>query len=774
MEYPMTSNIFEQLPALRHFPQDGLLALMERGRPRTYPAERALMRQGDPGDTMHVIVKGRVRVERSHPSLARPLLLAELGPGEIVGEMAILNADVRSATVTAVEDTETLEVGAVQVLEAVHQVPGLGSALLALLSGRLRTTDELLEAALQRANHQYELIIGSLDEGVCHLDVEGRVILANPAVTRLTGYTAEELIGQNLHGLIHHSKPDRTPYPEAECPVYAALHDGSDHRGTDEVYWHKNGSSFPVEYVSIPLREGSQITGAVVAFQDIGQRRAVEQVKDEFISLVSHELRTPLTSIRGSLGLLAAGQMGELPEGAERMLQIAVNNTDRLVRLINDLLDIERMESGKVTMEKALCEIEELATQAVEGVRSVAEHAGITLSVNLEPARLWADPDRMIQTLTNLLGNAIKFSPEGSSVWLTNRLEGDNVVFQVRDEGRGIPSDQLENVFERFQQVDASDARQKGGSGLGLAICRSIVSQHGGRIWVESVLGQGSTFSFTIPMVKAPVAEITVPTAPVVFVSDDDPTILEVVRTLLAQQGYRAAIVSSPQEVLEQVIVEPPAAIILDVMLPDVKGWEILSVLKERPETRDIPVISFSVLVSSDIPPRSISGEPAGTPPGTLSWPQLVSQTLKRDSRAGRVLIVEDDVDLAQVLRATFERDGLETFHAHTGKEAIQLTQHVMPNLLVLDLVLPEGDGYAVVDWLRQHDQLRSLPLVVYTAKDLTDAERERLRLGQTVFLVKGRAGPRDVEQHITRLLDQILLGRKQPKTNGSPEGPDR
>ena len=253
-------------------------------------------------------------------------------------------------------------------------------------------------------------------------------------------------------------------------------------------------------YITTPIRdERDELAGAVVTFNDITERRAVERMKNEFISEVSHELRTPLTSIRGSLGLLAGGMLGPLPEQGRHMLDIAVSNTDRLVRLLNDILDIERMESGTITLERRDCNAADLTTQATDVMQKMADEAGVTLSTTAQTAQLYADPDRILQTLTNLLSNAIKFSPRGGTVWLRAERRGYELRFQVEDQGRGMPADKLESIFERFQQVDASDSREKGGTGLGLPICRSIVQQHGGKIWAEGAEGQGSTFSFTLP-----------------------------------------------------------------------------------------------------------------------------------------------------------------------------------------------------------------------------------------------------------------------------------
>ena len=239
--------------------------------------------------------------------------------------------------------------------------------------------------------------------------------------------------------------------------------------------------------------------------QDITERHELERAKDEFTSIVSHELRTPLTSIRGSLGLLESGVLGELPAQGQRMVEIAVQNTDRLVRLIDDILDIERINSGQIDMNPGPCDARELIARASDAVAALAAAANVSVLIDAEPVHFSADGDRVIQTLTNLISNAVKFSPPASSVRVSCSRRDGEVLFEVSDEGRGIPAENVETVFGRFQQVDASDSREKGGTGLGLAICRSIVDQHGGRIWAHSVPGHGATFSFLLP---APVGDV--------------------------------------------------------------------------------------------------------------------------------------------------------------------------------------------------------------------------------------------------------------------------
>ncbi|MEH2342748.1 MULTISPECIES: PAS domain S-box protein [unclassified Nostoc] len=234
--------------------------------------------------------------------------------------------------------------------------------------------------------------------------------------------------------------------------------------------------------------------------EDITELEQINLIKSEFIGIVSHELRTPLTAIRAALGLLQTGIYDRKPDKFKRMIEIAAIDSDRLVRLVNDILDLERLESDRAVLEKTTCNASDLIQQAVAVVQAIANQQNITFNIHPTNAQVWAAPDAIVQTLTNLLGNAIKFSPADSTITLSVQQQTDRVLFQIADRGRGIPADKLEAIFGRFQQVDASDSRTKGGTGLGLAICRSIIDRHGGQIWAESTLSVGSTFFFTLPL----------------------------------------------------------------------------------------------------------------------------------------------------------------------------------------------------------------------------------------------------------------------------------
>ena len=476
--------------------------------------------------------------------------------------------------------------------------------------------------------------------------------------------------------------------------------------------------------------------------------------------MVSHELRTPLTSIRGSLGLMAGGVLGALPEKAQHMMEIAANNTDRLVRLINDILDIERMESGKVIMEKQECDAADLVDQAIEIMQGMADKAEVSLSVSCQPAQTWADSDRIIQVLTNLISNAIKFSTQGSTVSIFTETQNNNILFKVEDQGRGIPADKLESVFGRFQQVDASDAREKGGTGLGLAICKKIIEQHDGKIWVESTHGEGSVFYFSMPIINIRQSDIPAITSerPSILVCDDDVLTLEIVEKLIDNSGFDMVPVTSGREAIQIAATRQPDVILLNVIMPDMGSLEIVTALKERADTKDIPIIILSALSPEQgggFPQES--SEWVQKPLDTQSLFSALERVIGRDNRSPRIMVVEDDNDMAEILITMLNRHNIETFHARTGKQAIEFSQTVMPDLLVLDLALPEADGFEVVEWLRKHDRLRKMPLVVYTAKDLDSSDRERLKLGQTYFFTKGRISPEDFESRVIGLINRVI-----------------
>ena len=384
--------------------------------------------------------------------------------------------------------------------------------LLIIDNDKLRQGLEVMVAErtleLGHAIKKSDLLLSSVGEGIYGVDSAGLVTFVNPAGARTLGLAPEALIGTSAHDSFHAAQADGTPFPLERCYVTEAISKGTVTNAEEDSYRRADGRTFPVEVTATPLTSEDRIRGAVVVFRDITQRLEVDRLKSEFVSMVSHELRTPLTSIRGSLGLLAGGALGPMSLGALRMVTLALDSCARLTRLINDILDIERIESGTMPLVLGHHQVAALVESATAQVQILAEQVEVNLVATEVDGAVYADADRVVQTLINLVDNAVKFSPPGSTVEVSSSSYGDFVEFCISDEGRGIPSEKLNSIFSRFEQVDSSDAREKGGSGLGLAISRSVVERLGGRIWAESVEGKGSTFRFTLPRSLAEAAPL--------------------------------------------------------------------------------------------------------------------------------------------------------------------------------------------------------------------------------------------------------------------------
>jgi signal transduction histidine kinase/DNA-binding response OmpR family regulator len=526
----------------------------------------------------------------------------------------------------------------------------------------------------------------------------------------------------------------------------------------------------------------------------LAQRSDLDTVKDEFISTVSHELRTPLTSIRGALGLLSAGLLGNVDAKAQNLLRIASTNTERLIRLINDILDLERMESGRAPLKLRRCSMYDLAREAVDTMTTMADGAGIRLELVCNAPRdsiyFDADSDRILQVLTNLLSNAIKFSPAASTVSVQIDSDANSLLLKVVDQGRGIPADKLESVFDRFQQVESSDASKKGGTGLGLAICRSIIQQHGGAIWAQANQhGTGTTLwvqlSRSARASDTGAASLAALPAErgegLILVCDDDPGIRVVVAEQLRQHGYDILEAGSGEEVIalaneqtaqaahgrgtgEHAPVPAISAILLDLYMPGLSGWETLQRLKESPATAAIPVVILSVIPPTDHPSRT--GGPQGWVQKPFNENLLLAElgrVLRTHGGPGRILLVEEDPELAQAILEGFHQAALRVDHASSLRQAVDLCLAATPNLMILDLTLPDGDGFSLVDWLRRQPALHSLPLVVYSSREISEAEMAKLRLGPTEFLDKAKIKPRDVEALVLAMVQRMRNPAESP-----------
>ncbi len=354
------------------------------------------------------------------------------------------------------------------------------------------------EQALTAERKIVATLLETISVPILVIDTAGHIVRFNPVCERISGYTFAELAGRSL--------PKELLLPEEHVLGLLKEASGSSFQDsfqdTHETLWtSQDGRLHRIAWTATALTDPSGEVDFVVATGiDVTERRRLDCMKDEFISTVSHELRTPLTSLRAALGLIAGGSLARRPEKMAQMFDLAMGSCDRLVKLVNDILDLDRIGNSSAPLHRSEINALELLRRATDIQHSNAQSADITFRIQAERINLWADSDRILQALAHLLGNAIKFSPRGSEIHLRVRaLSADEAMIEIKDQGRGIPADKLEMIFERFQQVDASDSRERGGAGLGLSIFRKIVDQHGGRIWAESTLGKGSTFSFTLP-----------------------------------------------------------------------------------------------------------------------------------------------------------------------------------------------------------------------------------------------------------------------------------
>lgn len=364
----------------------------------------------------------------------------------------------------------------------------------------------------EQALLQLAAIVQSSDDAIISMGLDGRVLSWNPGAEKLYGYSTAEAKGQPLARLIQPNSQVAWQDLEENLLVKTV-----DHRQT--IHKRKDGEMIDVFMSVSPIKDtAGRVTRLSLIAADISGRRMIERIKDELISVVSHELRTPIASLQASIELLLTGKLGDLSAQGQRMLEIAAKNIDRLVQLTNNFLDLEGLASGRITLYKQPCNVLDLMTQAGIDTQEIVARAGVHLALRPISAQLAVDPKRIIQVLINLIGNAIKFSQPGDRIWITSELQHTEnrsipvippyVLIRIQDEGEGIPTHSLETIFDHFQQVNASDSRRQGGAGLGLAICRRIIRQHQGHLWVESVIGQGSTFYLALPLEPAALEKI--------------------------------------------------------------------------------------------------------------------------------------------------------------------------------------------------------------------------------------------------------------------------
>ena len=492
----------------------------------------------------------------------------------------------------------------------------------------------------QRLATNIRQLLDASGEGIYGLDARGAITFVNRRGSEMLGYEPEELIGQMMHDLTHHSRPDGSPYPASECPIHRAAVEGIPCAVSDEVMWRKDGGDMLVEYVASPVREHGHLSGAVVNFRDITARKRAEfelivardaaeaasRAKSDFLARMSHELRTPLNSIIGFANVLHKNTAGTMTEDQLSYSHRIATNGLHLLGLINDILDLSKIEAGRMTLDLSAVMLDTLVRETIEELEGQTRDRPVVLRAEIPDTirSIQTDAARMKQVLINLIGNALKFTERGEvAVVIDVDTDGNPSRIAVRDTGIGIPEHRLDAIFNVFEQAESMTARRYGGTGLGLAISRSLCDLMGHRLEVDSVEGEGTTMlirlgdpprssRLSLPM-GMPAIVATEPSppssrarddagVPLILVVDDDPDARLLLGQLIEDAGCRVATADSGIEALRLARVLLPDMIFLDLRLPKISGFDVFRILKTDDALKDTPVVIVSVVGSESRP----------------------------------------------------------------------------------------------------------------------------------------------------------------------------
>jgi hypothetical protein len=606
----------------------------------------------------------------------------------------------------------------------------------------------LFTAAQEQKQYFAELVSNS-PVAIVTLDVQHNVVSCNPAFERMYGYREAEVVGRNLDDFIttESTRSEAVGYTEqalASRPVQVI----SQRR-------RKDGSIVDVEVLGVPVLVNGRRVGLMALYHDITEllraRHDAEQAnsaKSQFLASMSHELRTPLNAIIGYSEMLQEdatdrGDPSSIPD-----LQKIHSAGKHLLALINDVLDLSKIEAGKMELFLESFDVAPLVDQVATTVRPLVEKNANRLTVQCAEGvgAMHSDATRLRQVLLNLLSNASKFTDHGQ-ITLDVARDGSDVVFQVRDTGIGMTPDQLSRLFEAFTQAEASTAAKYGGTGLGLAISRRFCQLMGGDVGVESAAGKGSVFTVRLPASGPGPAGDGVEGARArsgaggtVLVIDDDAAARDLVSRFLEKQGLAVEVAVDGRAGLQAARDRHPDVITLDVVMPGLDGWSVLTALKSDPATADIPVVMLSMVDERNLGFALGASEYLTKP---IERDQLL-RVLRRYGRAGaarHVLVVEDDALTRTALGRAMQGEGWEVALAEHGRAGLERMAECVPDLILLDLMMPEMNGFEFLEALRGHDAWRGVPVVVITAKELTDAERRRLNGGVQRVVAKGGQG---------------------------------
>jgi hypothetical protein len=613
-------------------------------------------------------------------------------------------------------------------------------AALAIENARLYTS-----ARLERTF--FESMFRSSPVAIVSLDADHTIATVNPAFESLFGYTSAEAKGRPVNDLIT-AKATRAEVVSFTERAF---------KEKEVVRWiakmrRKDGSLVEVETAGVQVTVDDENHGALITYHNITdlnlakeEAQAANEAKSQFLASMSHELRTPLNAIIGYSEILLeeagdAGQEGLLPD-LERIRTAGKH----LLGLINDILDLSKIEAGKMDLCPETFHVGKLVEEAGTTVKPLMMRNRNTLEVRCaaEVGTMHADPTKVRQMLLNLLSNASKFTQEGRiTLEATREQDGARVVFRVSDTGIGMTPEQMSRLFKAFSQAEASTSRKYGGTGLGLAITRRFCEMMGGEVNVESTPGKGSTFTVWLPggtpeaeapATAAGAAPAAVPASGpdraggLVLVVDDDPRVCDLMRRVLEREGLRVEIAADGTTALARARELHPSLVTLDILLPGMDGWDVLTKMKADPELKGIPVLMVSVLDEKD------RGYALGAV-DFLTKPVDRNDLRKVLLRCGlsgsdrRVLVVEDDAASRALLRRGLESDGWTVTEASEGREALKRIEEGMPGLIILDLMMPGMDGFEFLGVLRANPEWVGVPVIVVTGRDLTPEDRRMLK----------------------------------------------
>ncbi len=519
--------------------------------------------------------------------------------------------------------------------------------------------------------------------------------------------------------------------------------------------------------------------------QETAERlKEVDRLKTEFLANMSHELRTPLNSIIGFSRVILKGIDGPLTEMQKTDLQAIYESGQHLLGLINSILDLSKIEAGKMELSFEPCNLKDVIRTVMSASVALVKDKPVELLQDVPDnlPGIIADAQRIRQVLLNLLSNAAKFTDHGF-IRLRARYDEERVIISVEDTGIGIPRESWDKVFEKFTQVDSSSTRRYGGTGLGLPISREFVRMHGGDIWLESVVGQGSTFYVSLP-IKGPSREQQekaqaerekreqgiqeTASRRVVLSVDDDPGVIQLFRRYLERRGYNVVGITRPEYVVAEAKRLRPYAITLDILMPNRDGWQIIQDLKSDPETRDIPIIVCSIV--NEVGKGLSMGVSDYLVKPIMEQDLLEALTRLEAQQGARVLVVDDTEEDRRLLARILTNANYHVEQAAGGAEALLMIRQSPPSLILLDLMMPEVDGFAVLEALKSDETTREIPIIVVTAKELTPQERELLSQRVQALLQKGLFSQEQLLWDVADALDRLAQRLNSARANTPPD----